>query len=250
MITVQDWKLCISFQTHFIIKKVEDIKRCSKCDIAKELSEFSFRKDTQKYRNQGRDCFKLIIKEYRTINKHEIKIRKKEYPNNTKNLKRLYDMVYRERNREKIQLYEKIFFQNNKEELYKKTKRRKNEDNDFRLACNSQKRVLNAFTAHNVRETNKTFHLLGYSHSFLRHWIESQLFNEMTLETYGKLWCLDHYLAVASFGKFWCLYHYRAVASFHLLDENGMKKCFNWINLRPMYKKDKIIKGDEIDMRL
>ena len=29
-----------------------------------------------------------------------------------------------------------------------------------------------------------------------------------------------------------------------------MKKCFNWINLRPMYIKDNIIKGDKIDMRL
>ena len=54
----------------------------------------------------------------------------------------------------------------------------------------------------------------------------------MTLENYGKIWCLDH-----------CL----AVASFNLLDENEMKKCFNWINLRPMYIKDNIIRGDKID---
>ena len=57
----------------------------------------------------------------------------------------------------------------------------------------------------------------------------------MTLEKYGKIWYLDKYLAVASF---------------NLLEENDMKKCFNWLNLRPMYKKDKIIKGDKIDMRL
>ena len=41
-----------------------------------------------------------------------------------------------------------------------------------------------------------------------------------------------------------------AVAFFNLLDENAVKKCFNWINLRPMYIKDNIIKGDKIDMRL
>ena len=29
-----------------------------------------------------------------------------------------------------------------------------------------------------------------------------------------------------------------------------MKKCFNWIILKPMYIKDNIIKGDKIDMRL
>ena len=57
----------------------------------------------------------------------------------------------------------------------------------------------------------------------------------MTLENYGKLWCLDH-----------CL----PIASFNLLDENDMKSCFNWINLRPMYVKDNMIKGDKIDYHL
>ena len=29
-----------------------------------------------------------------------------------------------------------------------------------------------------------------------------------------------------------------------------MRKCFNWINLRPMYIKDNNIKGNKIDLRL
>ena len=57
----------------------------------------------------------------------------------------------------------------------------------------------------------------------------------MTLENCGSLWQIDH-----------CL----AVASFDLVDENDMKNCFNWVNLRPMYVKDNIIKGDKIDIRL
>ena len=42
----------------------------------------------------------------------------------------------------------------------------------------------------------------------------------MTLENYGSTWQIDH-----------CL----PIASFDLLDENDMKRCFNWINLRPIY---------------
>ena len=215
----------------------EDLKRCSKCDIEKELSEFNFRKDTQKYRNHCRACNKLINKEYQTMNKDKIKTQRKKYRENTKNknLKRIYVIGYRERNREKIQLYKKSYFQNNKQDLYKKIKKRKDEDINFRLACNLRKRVLNAFKAQNVRKTNKTFYLLGCSHSFLRLWIESQLYGEMTLENYGKIWCLDH-----------CL----PIASFNLLDENDIKKCFNWINLRPMYVTDNIVKGDKIDYHL
>ena len=54
----------------------EMMKLCCKCNNEKELSEFNSRKDKQKYRNQCRDCTKLINKEYRTMNKDEIKIQK------------------------------------------------------------------------------------------------------------------------------------------------------------------------------
>ena len=57
----------------------------------------------------------------------------------------------------------------------------------------------------------------------------------MTVENYGSVWQIDH-----------CL----PAASFNLLAENDMKMCFNWINLRPMYVKDNIIKGDKIDYHL
>ena len=57
----------------------------------------------------------------------------------------------------------------------------------------------------------------------------------MTIKNNGFVWQIDHYLAIASF---------------NLLDEKEMKKCFNWINLRPMYVKKNIIKGDKIDMTL
>ena len=57
----------------------------------------------------------------------------------------------------------------------------------------------------------------------------------MTVYNYGSVWQIDH-----------CL----AIASFNLIDEMEMKKCFNWINLRPMYVKNIIIKGDIIDTRL
>ena len=147
---------------------MDEMKICNKCDIEKELSEFKFRKDTQRYRNQCRDCIKLINKQYQIMNKDEIKIQRKEYRENikNKNWKRIYDIDYRERNRDKIQLYKKNYFQNNKEELYKKIKKRKHEEINFQLACNLRKRVLNAFKAQKVRKTNKTFYLLGCSHSF------------------------------------------------------------------------------------
>ena len=69
--------------------------------------------------------------------------------------------------------------------MYEKIEKRKDEDLEHQLACNLQKRVINAFKAQIVRKTNTTFYLLGCSHSFLGLRIESQLQGEMTLEKYG-----------------------------------------------------------------
>ena len=114
-------------------------------------------------------------------------------------------------------------------------KNRREKDLNFKLACNLRSRTSSAFKSQEVKKKNKTFDLLGCSHSFFQRWIIHQLYGNMTSENYGKIWCLNH-----------CL----AVASFNLLDENDMKNCFNWINLRPMYVKDNIIKGDKIDYHL
>ena len=57
-------------------------------------------------------------------------------------------------------------------------------------------------------------------------------------------------MTLENFGSVWQIVHCLAVASCNLLDENDMKKCFNWVNLRPVYVKDNIIKGDKVDERL
>ena len=77
--------------------------------------------------------------------------------------------------------------------------KRRDSDLDFILACNLRNRLYKAYEARNVMKTNKTFDLLGCSHSFFQRWSESQLYGEMTLENYRKIWCLDHCLAIASF---------------------------------------------------
>ena len=105
----------------------------------------------------------------------------------------------------------------------------------MKLVCNLRSRTSKAFKAQNVRKTNKTFDSLGCSHSFFKRWIIHQLYGNMTLEIYGSVWQIDH-----------CL----AITSFNLLDEKKMKKCFNWINLLPMYCSENFSKGDKIDYHL
>ena len=54
----------------------------------------------------------------------------------------------------------------------------------------------------------------------------------MSLDKYGSVRQIDH-----------CF----PITSFNVLDENDIKKCFNWIILRPMYSKKNNSKNDKID---
>ena len=57
----------------------------------------------------------------------------------------------------------------------------------------------------------------------------------MTVENYGSVWQIDD-----------CL----PTASFNLLDENDMKKCFNWTKLRPMFCTENNSKKAKLDPNL
>ena len=202
----------------------EGLKKCSKCDNEKELSEFIFRKDTQRYRTQCRDCIKMINKKYQTMNKDKIKIRRKEFSEKTKNLKRLYEIDYSERNREKIKNYKKHYM-----------RKRKESDLNFKLICNIRTRTNKAFISQNIKKTNRTLDLLGCSPEFFRRWIVHQLYGDMTEENYGSLWTLDH-----------CY----PLSKTNLSHKSELNKSNYWINIRPMYSTENNLKGSKIDHRL
>ena len=155
--------------------------------------------------------------------------------------------IYDSENRERIINRNKDYYLKNRDQInenhrkYKREKRdkinfykknRRDLDLNFTPPCNLRSRTSMAFKSQNVTKTNKTFDLLGCSHSFSKNWIIHQLHGNMTVENYGSVWQIDH-----------CL----PITSFNLLDENDMKKCFNWITLRPMYSKENNSKNDKID---
>ena len=178
------------------------VKKCSKCGIIPLKSNFykdSIRKDG--YKSECTFC----SKQYYYVNRDWV-------TNNRK--------TYVKKNRAKINAYER---------------QKRKTDFNFKLICNIRRRTNKAFKSQNIKKTNKTINLIGCSQPFFKRWILHQLYGDMTEENYGKIWCLDQ-----------CL----PIASFNLLDEKDMKKCSNWVNLRPLYVKDNIIKSDKIDMRL
>ena len=125
--------------------------------------------------------------------------------------KKYDDLKINRRTKYRVDITEKII------EYYKK---KRESDLNFKLVCILRLRTSSAFKSKNFRKMNKTFDSLGCSHSFFRRWIIHQLNGIMIIENYGSVWQIDH-----------CL----PVSSFILLKENDWKKCFNWLNLRPMF---------------
>ena len=189
------------------------VKKCSKCGIISMKSIFHKSKLTKN--GVRSEC---------------IICRRKYYIENQEKSKKCYS-----ENRDRINNNQKLYKKQNRAKINLYEKKRRETDFVYKIANSLRVRINKTIRSQNVRKTNKTFALLGCSHSFLRLWIESQLYGETTLENYGKIWCLDHFLPIVSF---------------NLLDENDIKKCFNWIYLRLMYIKDNISKGSKIDYRL
>ena len=131
-------------------------------------------------------------------------------------------------NRNRILNDNKIYRKNNgyKINAYERDKRKS--DTNFKLNCSIRQKTNYAFKSPN----NKMNLLIGCTSDHLRKWIIYQLYGSMTLEKYGTIWCLDHCIPLKR------------------TNENDLYKYTNWINLRPMYIRDKIIKSDKIDNRL
>ena len=146
-----------------------------------------------------------------------------------------YQKKYNKQNRDQTIEYHKKYNKQNRAKINIYEKNRRKTDSNFKFACNLRSLTDKAFKSQNVRKTNKTYDLLGCSHSFLQRWFIHQLYGNMSLENYGSVWQIDH-----------CL----PIASFNLLDENDMKKRFNWINLRPMYSNENNSKKAKIDQYL
>ena len=171
---------------------MDDLKRCSKCRTISLKS--SFYKDITK--NDGyRPSCKFCCQKYYYDNQNRIL-------NNQKI------------NRSKINTYERL--------------KRKNDPN-FNLFCNIRQRTKYAFKS---QTNDKINDLIGCSNYCFRKWIIHQLYGDMTIENYGKIWCLDHCYPLSKI----CL-----------SNENELLKYRNWLNIRPMYIRDKFIKSVKID---
>ena len=137
--------------------------------------------------------------------------------------------IYYYNNQIRILNNHKIYNENNRSKINAYERHKRRTDFKFNLFRNIRQRTKYSFKSQNIEKSIK---LLGCSNHFFRKWIIHQLYGIMTIENYGKIWSLDH-----------CL----PLSKINLSIENEMKKYTNWVNIRPMYIKDNIIKSDKIN---
>jgi len=128
------------------------------------------------------------------------------------------------KNKEKCRALAKRWVDDNREyfrerqRIYKSTKRKT--DPLFRITGNLRTRIRKAVKGINKSKT--TIELLGCNIEQFRLHIENQFKPGMTWENYGQ-WELDHI---------------KPCCSFNLLDEEEQKKCFNYLNIQPLWKEE------------
>lgn len=87
------------------IKGRDDMKKCCKCKKNKNISEFDFRNDSNKYREDCKKCRKKRINSHYKKNKKEINEKHKKYNKKHKKDKKEYDKARYLKNKDKRKEY-------------------------------------------------------------------------------------------------------------------------------------------------
>lgn len=209
-------------------------KICTKCTINKELSEFYYRKDNNKYRNECISCHKNNRDLYRKNNRDEILKKKRVYGQKYRKTKeyKILDAKYRsdpEYNK-RHNIACKKYYNKIKIKIFKHERLRRLSDIDFRIRVNLRSRLRSAIKGQSGKKAYKSIKLLGCTIKNVKIHIEQQFVDGMSWDNYG-LWEIDHIIPCASFD---------------LTKPEEQKKCFNYTNLQPLWKIDNRTKSNKI----
>jgi hypothetical protein len=225
-------------------------KKCvGDCKEEKELSEFSFRNDTNTYRNYCKICISELrkkrynsnkneilqsMKKYRELNKEIITIRKSKHYFTNKAHYQQYKTEYWHKNKDKINEYKRDYYQRigYAKNRVRHQNRMKN-DPAYKMMRTYRRRMSHVISKKNGTKTKHTDEMLGCSVENFLNWIEFQFEEGMSWENHGKVWHVDHIIPVAVF---------------HFNNENHRNLCFSWKNMQPLFSLENKTKGSKIKL--
>ena len=86
-----------------------------------------------------------------------------------------------------------------------------------------------------VTPSHRLLKIMNCNNLFFFKWLEFQFNENMNWTNYGKIWNIDHVIPVSSF---------------NLLNEDELKRCYSWTNLRPCMKEENTRKANKVDYDL
>ena len=137
-------------------------------------------------------------------------------------LKKIYQTIIKD----KINIYNKNYFQHNKNKIIESRKNRRKTDVNFRLLCNTTRRISHALNGKS--KFSSTRDILGIDIDLYRKEIEFQFTPEMTWDNIE----IDHVKAI-------CL--------LDVSKDEELKEAFNWKNTQPLLKHDHQKKGTKFN---
>ena len=192
------------------------MKKCSKCEIEKELSEF-------KRYSVCIDCNKILNKEYNDSRKEKQKFYYQENKDFFKNKAKEY---YQE-NKDYITVRNKKYQEKNRENRNNYINNRKKYDNLFRLSILIRKLIWISINKMGYKKNSKTNNILGCTFDDFKSHIEKQFKEGMTWENQGE-WHLDHKTPVS-----WAE------------TEEQIYELNKYTNFQPLWAKDNLSKGNK-----
>lgn len=184
---------------------MEPTKICSECAAEKPLSDFYFRKDRQKYRNECADC----------------------YREKAKGRSRLWRLQNPGRQLEAIREWHSNNVEHSKKTRIAWKKKSGPAQERTRIANNLRTRVVQALKG--AFKAAPTLKLLGCTIAEFRAHLEKQFQSGMSWENYGR--------------KGWHIDHKKPCAKFDLTNPAQQRECFHYTNLQPLWATDNLKKN-------
>ncbi len=212
-----------------------ETKICSKCKKVKSIEEFYWRNDSNKYRNECKECFNLRGKEWHNRYPEYSKIQSRKWRKENPEKANAICKKYRDTHKEKRLIVCTNWRINNPEksnEIQKRnyTKRRKTSKGnlDHRMEV-SIRRNLNG-----LKNGRKWEELVGYTVEDLKQHLEKQFKEGMTWSKFlkGEIH-IDHIIPKSLF-------------KYISPDDPEFKECWSLNNLQPLWAEENIKKGNRI----
>jgi hypothetical protein len=216
-----------------------DTKICNTCKIEKEINNFYFRKDWDKYINLCKVCDSNKRKEKYITNQEQKKEYSKNYYYNNKEKKIEYGKTYYLLNNDKKKEYDQKYYEtykiirkkNNKKNrniINKKDRDRYSNDYIYNITRRVRRRLHGFLKTQNITKKNTTFEIIGCTPEFLKEHLEQQFVDGMTWENRSE-WHIDHIIPLSSANN-----------------EEEIYKLCHYTNLQPLWAEDNLKKGNKI----